>query len=244
MKTIFFALMLVLATCVGFLSCTEDDVVEIPTEVTFKLDYSFVESGSMSRATNDEVYFSFYENYIKTKQLTPKSYSLTFTNKTTGAVATINGLWDNKDGIRLPEGEYEVTGISEPQNNPYPSDTVYLSFKESVNIQKDMESLNLTAIYDSFLLMLDGNNYKKVSYNAYDATMASGKIIPLSKMGSNYILFVESFYNYKNHVLQLTRNDKQTSTIELKQIPFEKGKYYYFNDITNSFDIPPMESGN
>ena len=27
-------------------------------------------------------------------------------------------------------------------------------------------------------------------------------------------------------------------------IPFEKGKYYYFNDIDNSFNIPPMEEGN
>ena len=27
-------------------------------------------------------------------------------------------------------------------------------------------------------------------------------------------------------------------------LPIEIGKYYYFNDITNSFDIPKMESGN
>ena len=27
-------------------------------------------------------------------------------------------------------------------------------------------------------------------------------------------------------------------------LPLEIGKYYYFNDMTNSFDIPKMESGN
>ena len=37
--------------------------------------------------------------------------------------------------------------------------------------------------------------------------------------------------------------DGKSSSIELDDMPFEKGKYYYFNDISNSFDIPPMEAG-
>ena len=41
----------------------------------------------------------------------------------------------------------------------------------------------------------------------------------------------------------IKRNDS-SSSINLDNVPFEKGKYYYFNDILNSFDIPPMESGN
>lgn len=36
----------------------------------------------------------------------------------------------------------------------------------------------------------------------------------------------------------------QIPLLELDDIPFEKGKYYYFNDIDNSFNIPPMEEGN
>lgn len=49
--------------------------------------------------------------------------------------------------------------------------------------------------------------------------------------------------NY-DYYLVVTRNDGQKSNINLVDIPFEKGKYYYFNDMTNSFDIPKMESGN
>ena len=46
--------------------------------------------------------------------------------------------------------------------------------------------------------------------------------------------------------IEMCKGDKRVKEylIELDDIPFEKGKYYYFNDIDNSFNIPPMEEGN
>lgn len=239
-----FTFLLSLSSCSG----SEDSSV-MPQEVAFVVDYSFAQSGNMTRATGAEVYDAFYDKYIKTKQLTPKTFSLTFKHKESGALTKINnGVWNNNDVIRLVEGEYEVTGTSAPISKnyvvqEYASDTVYLKFNEVVNITKDMTKVNLTAIYDSYLLMFDNTNYKSASYR-----IINYNAMDMIKTESNYIVFIKNLKNYSSNnddnVIQLTRNDNSTISIELDEQPFEKGKYYYFNDMTNSFDIPKMESGN
>ncbi len=219
------------------------------TYARVSLNYTFAESGSLSRATGADVYNNFYEKYIKTKILTPKSYSLKFTHKETGATATINGLWENKDMVRLVEGEYYITGTSSPKPKgvsyqSMPSDTVFLSFNEDIVVTKDMTSLNLTAIYDSYLILFDNTNYSNINfYHSGNGTIDN----PLFMTDEVFSLFIRDF-NYKSadYIPQIkaTRIDNKSIIINLNKFPFEKGKYYYFNDMTNSFDIPPMESGN
>ncbi len=244
MKKMFSLMLLTSVMC--FTSCSNEEDVYIPQEVEFTLDYTFVESGSMTRATGADVYNEFYEKYIKTKQLTPATYSLIFTNQETGATATINGMWDKKDGIRLPEGTYNVTGTSTPIENEYRewSDSVYIVFNETVSIKKDDTQLTLSAIYDSFLLMLDTENTKNVYCRCNGLTSSKEK---LSHNDKQFWVFMQNTCrnSQKNnwYYLVVKRNNGEASTIKLLDIPFEKGKYYYFNDMTNSFDIPKMESG-
>lgn len=219
-----------------------------PQEVELSLDYTFIESGSMSRAGGEDVYTNFYNKYIKTKELTPRTYELTFTNMESGTSSIINGRWDRKDGIRLLEGQYEVVGKATPMHKRDDfkefSDSVYIAFNEIVSIRKGDTSLLLTAVYDSFLLMLDADNIDKVSC---DCTGYTGSAA-LSHDENNFWLFMQQTYrnteSSKNFNLEVSRKDGLTSYIPLLNVPFEKGKYYYFNDMTNSFDIPPMVSGN
>ena len=224
----------------------------IPQEVELSVGYTFMESGSMSRASGSDVYNEFYENYIKTRVLTPTTYELTFTNTETGATATMNGLWKNKDAIRLTEGTYDVKGSSVPIYSKLkgePSDTTYLSFNEKITITKDMSSILLQAKYDSYLLMFDNQNIDKIYYqHYYDSSYANTHIEHnLYKTESIFSLFIRDF-NYgdtnKPHRIYLTRKDGQKISITLDKFQFEKGKYYYFNDMDNSFDLPPMQSGN
>ena len=251
MRNKLFILMLSAASMLCVTSCSSEEEISVPQEVEFTVDYSFAESGSMTRASGSEVFNTFFEKYIKTKKLTPKTYSLTFKHKTTGATTTINsGHWDNKDAIRLIEGEYEVTSTSAPIPNEgdnlshYVSDTVFIAFDETVSITKDMKSISLTAKYDSYLLIFDKQNNSEASYRCY----SSGRNLKkdLLNIDTNFIIFIKGYPviggNY-NSIL-LTRNDKSTVKIELEKLPFEKGKYYYFNDMANSFDLPKMESGN
>ena len=246
------SMMLIMTSLVCFVSCSNDDEeFYTPQEVDLTLDYTFIESGSMTRATGESVYNDFYEKYIKTKQLTPTTYSLTFTNNATGAKTIINnGIWKNKDVIRLMEGEYTVTGTSAPQPiesellSHYSSDTVFVSFNETVNISKDMTNINLTAKYDSYLLLFDKDNCNEVYYQVYLNGRNNRKY--LYQTDKNNIIFIKNFpiINGNDNFIWLIRNDNSQIKIELEKQPFEKGKYYYFNDMTNSFDIPKMESGN
>lgn len=245
-----FSMMLIMASFVCFTACSNDDEPYLPQDVEFTLDYTFINSGAMAKATRTigaEVYNDFYEKYIETRKLTPTTYSLTFTNQETGAVATINGRWDKKDGIRLPEGTYNVSGTSIPQEGDFKewSDSVYLVFNETVSLKKDDTKLTLTAIYDSFLLMFDTENTSKISCECRGFTSTNKKGVPNDDK-QFWIFMQKTYYDSKSHdfYLLVTRNDGQKSTIKLVDIPFEKGKYYYFNDMTNSFDIPRMESGN
>lgn len=244
--------MLIMTSLVCFVSCSNDvEEIYIPQEVEFTLDYTFAESGSMTRATGEEIYSSFYDKYIKTKQLTPTTYSLTFTNVATGAKTTINnGVWKNKDAIRLMEGEYTVTGTSAPRPiesellSYYISDTVFISFDETVHISKDMTNINLTAKYDSYLLMFDKDNCNEAYYHVYTDGRTNRK--NLYETVNNYILYIHHFpiIGGNDNFIWLIRNDNSQIKIELEKQPFENGKYYYFNDMSNSFDIPKMESGN
>lgn len=222
----------------------ESDLSQPKQEVDVTLDYSFIESGSMSRAGSN-VYTNFYNKYIKTKQLTPKNFELTFKNKETGAVATIQGNWDKKHSFRLLTGEYEVTGTSHPSVVYYMSciDSVYLSFKQNVSITNSTEDLILTANYDSYMLMFDKGDKTKIEYRYTGGGSNSPyEYIPLKNIDDIYYSFFCQKRANINDIC-ITR-DKKLSIINLDKTPFEKGKYYYFNDLNNSFNIPPMEEGN
>lgn len=225
----------------------ESDLAQPKKEVDVTLDYSFIESGSMSRAGSN-IYTNFYNKYIKTKQLTPTCYSLTFKNLETGAVAVIRGRWEKKDGIKLLEGEYEVTGISYPSGNSKLeeciSDTLYLNFKENININNNSNHITLTAIYDSYMLLFDAPNTNSIYYCINENL--SNDHFRLPKDNEVFHAFIHSFYwkgNLSPNNIFIYRKDGKYSSITLDNIPFEKGKYYYFNDINNSFNIPPMEEG-
>lgn len=239
MKKILF----LIAVTLAFAGCNNEESVTPPTKelVTVTLDYGFPESGSMTRAGSD-LYNNFYEAYIKTKIVTPPTYSLKFKNKETGAIAEINGRWENKDGIKLLEGEYEVTGKSESTYDSTDKvDGMYLQFKEDVTIDKNTTVINLTATYDCYMLIFNTENITYIDYSN-----SNPRHIALSKKDNIYYMFLQKLLwssSYKNY-LRITRTDGSTSEVYLDNIPFEKGKYYYFDDINNSFDIPPMQAGN
>lgn len=249
-KSILKSMLLMMVTSLMCSSCTKEENQGASQEVSFTLDYTFVEGGSMTRAAGAEVYDYFYEKYIKTKNLTPTTYSLTFKEKENrNIVLTIDGTWTDPTGVRLPEGEYIVTGKSQPieketyYDYEYPSDTVYLTFDEEVKIVKDMSSLTLTANYDAFLLLFDVNNTKKISMRPDSRLLTSDEnVFWLFMRDKMYRTSSGSSKGYYD--LSITRKNEDKIDIVLENIVFEKGKYYYFNDMSNSFNLPPMESGN
>lgn len=234
------------AVCLFITMSCQKESVEGPVMVQCSLDYTFTESGFLSRSGTSDVYSRFYESQIKTRKITPEGYTLTFTNKETGATATVSGLWANKDGIKLLSGEYQVTGTTIPKNDYYhlPSSTPSLIFDETVFIDASTTTITLTAKYDCYLLLFDISNSPKVYIqNSINQTFNQD----LSKTDEVYWLFVNQNYYVKDtdiYSIYIKRPDNGLAYFSLKDYPFEKGKYYYFNDVANSFDIPEMVSGN
>lgn len=247
--------LLALALC----SCSKEEVETSPKEIELKLNYTFTESGSMTRAGSD-VYNAFYGKHIKTKELTPKTYFLTFKSKESSAtIMEVKGKWSDNNSIRLPEGDYTVAGYSRPVldvgqsdlGDLPPSDSVYLSFSEDVRIVNDMTSLTLTALYDSSLLLFDKTNTENIRRGSNGTVSDNSPQLPND--GTNYWIFIRdkqfstwTQYGYSTSYisLHLYRKDETVIDLLIRNLPLDKGKYYYFNDMTNSFDIPPMESGN
>ena len=232
------------------IGCTEQEEPQAEiqqAEVEFTLDYSFVESGSLTRAGSD-AYTDFYNKYVKTKVLTPRNYSLTFTNKETGAVATVKGEWDKNHALKLPTGEYEVVGTSYPNSGQSGSfqgiDSLYLCFDEIVNINTNTTSLNLTAQYDSYLLMFDKSDKELINYHRQPDRIYDGRDSELKEVDGIYYALMNEIWVGAYNVRLTIQRPVGNSSINMNDILFEKGKYYYFNDLSNSFDIPPMESGN
>ena len=205
-----------------------------PQEVEFTLNYSFAESGPMAKS-GATVYNDFYEKYIKTQILTPDSYVLTFSNKV-GVVATFNGKWADMDMVKLQEGTYTVTGSSGQTNENY--DLATLNFNQEVVISKSTTNIQLTAIYDCLLLMFDKTTITNAYF--YDGT-SQGISVKLYSQDENiiYIFLPNSFLSLSKITYQKV-NVIEKSTIYLSPLEFQLGYYYYFNDITGSFDVPPM----
>lgn len=61
----------------------------------------------------------------------------------------------------------------------------------------------------------------------------------LSKVDNIYYMFLDKLSIAGNDRLRIKRTSGSESNIGISKTPFENGKYYYFNDITNSFDVPP-----
>ncbi len=238
---------LLLITTTMFSACSKENNVESQL-VNVMLDYSLFESGSMTRS-GDDVYISFYEKYIKTKILTPKTFSLTFNSNNTTMEIIRQGVWDNNDGIELLAGDYNVSGNSGPIFNPakypeaYVCDSLYIKFDENITINKNTINIMLKGIYNCYLLLFDATNIYSITVSI------DRELRVLPKIDNVYYLFVESDYYATASspasylYINITRPDGATVNINVGKLKLEKGRYYYFNDTTSSFDIEPMEKG-
>lgn len=228
-----------------FTSCSSDDYdnTNPPTdntkEVAFNLDYSFVESGNMTRSAGSDAYTEFYNKYVKTKILTPTTYDLTFTNDA-GVTAKFTGLWGDNNIIRLTEGEWTVTGTSKPITECI--DTLCLSFNEKISVTKDMTKVTLTAKNESYLLLFNANYIQSVKYEGY---INFSTLIKDFSQKDNILYMYSESRNVETVKITAKNINGNTEVISYQKYncPFEKGKYYYFENIDGDFDVPPMEEG-
>lgn len=232
-KILSFLLLCVAAICC--LSCENGEDVNVEKKlVDVCFGVKFVESGSMSRATADEVYQEFYDKHIATKELVKKEYQLTIRDMSGATVAELNGTWDVTT-IQLPEGTYQISG-----NSVGDYETVFLRFEEDVEI-KSSGTINLTAQYSCYLLLFPTNG-GQYSYTLYTKSGMYTDSMALPTVDDLSYLFASSL-GYSHYIKYSDGTDQTTLYFNSENFQFEIGKYYYFNIVTGTFNIPPMENG-
>ena len=114
-----------------------------------------------------------------------------------------------------------------------------LIFDEVIEITENTSSITLHAIYDCFLLLFDaeGKTYFKWSADGSSKEGISGDV---NKAGDWYYIFVQKFETNGNVQWQY---DGKQSYIMMGSFNFQKGYYYYYNDLAGSFDVPKMQPG-
>ena len=231
-----FAMMLLCATMMHFYSCNKEtpDVIDQPKLVDVCFGVKF-ESGNMSRATAEDVYQDFYNKHIVTRDLVNENYTLKITDEQGIDIAEINGEWDITT-IQLPTGKYKIKGSSSGNYN-----IVSLTFDEVIEV-KSSGTIALTAKYSCFLLLFPMNNdtysyqYVHEIYNSSDRYYALPIVDDLAYM----FMTTKTSIDY---IVYTNGTDHCKLYLESENFNFQIGYYYYFNIVTGTFNIPPMENG-
>lgn len=231
--------LLLIISVFAFVGCKTVEP-DTPKMVEFSLNYALPESGSMTRATAAEVYDSIYESYIKTGQLLPNPYTLSFKTMDGTEVASVSGTWSENKPVMLSTGKYHVVGTS---NGGVTYNDMYrkapLKFDEEIVIDENTTSITLHANYDCFLLLFDAEGKTYFRWSA-DGSGSSGISGDAGKVGDWYYIFVQEFKANGN--VQWNYGSKE-NRIWMYNFNFQKGYYYYYNDLSGSFEIPKMQPG-
>ena len=238
----------------GFSACSSDDVSgdEQPTPkdeakvyFVFTLDTSSGTSMSHTRAkaekTNTEVFDEFYTK-IKSGELVAASFELTLTEVNTGASYSFKGNWNSHDLITLNTGTYHIVGKTTAEGENIQEKCSFI-FDEVCDINITSSVVTLHAAYDCFLLIFNNSDIQLLqNYNG--TSLAS-----FFTFGTSY-----KYAFVKDQLYMSDKKDaayilgKYTDEAEFKvftgNLDFEKGMYYVYNSVSNSFDVPPMEAGN
>lgn len=223
--------------------CQKPDPMPVAEDVNVTIAYTLDASvgSEMTRATDAEVFDKFYQK-MKTGDMVAPDYTLTFTETTTGARYEFSGKWANKDLVTIRTGRYKVEGKSSAKGN-YIQELASLTFDEEIEISTSSSSVTLKAIYDCYLLAFAKSNISSLVCVPYKSDY-----VPDDRKFYTYDDYYYAFVNDKIYSEQSEgyirgQRGQETFKIMTGYAAFEKGKYYIYNDVNGSFELPKMEAG-
>lgn len=236
---------IIIAAILALLGCQKPTPEPIAKEVQISLSYSIdtPKGNDMTKITDEDIFDIFYQK-MKTGELVAPSYELTFTEVNTKETYVFNGKWANKSLITMKTGKYNVTGKSKAEGE-YIQELASLKFDEEIEITASTSAITLQAIYDCFLLI-----FVKSDIIVMENYYWQGNRVPLFVLSDYYYAYA----NDKLHSDSITqamkdyiyiigkRSDGTTFKIMTVGAGFEKGKYYVYNDLGGSFNLPEMET--
>ena len=213
---------------------------EVKVRIAFTLDTTI--SGDMSsRASSNQEVFKEFHDKMSDGCLLPTSYNLSFTNIENGTEYIFNGTWEENNYITLRTGTYNVKGYSTAEGENI-QEKCSLTFDEQIEVSATNNSILLTAIHDSALIVFNDANIQTLSnFNGISST-------PLFEFNTYRYAFVkdEVLYDaaHKDEAyLSGTFKNGTEFVIYTGKLRFQKSKYYVYNSVENVVNIPSMEEG-
>ena len=231
----------------GLFACSElsDEIKdqledEVKVRLEFTLDTTIGENMGSRANSNQDVFNEFYDK-MNNGDLLPTSYNLTFTNIENDSKYVFSGTWEENNYITLRTGTYKVEGDSTAEGENI-QDKCSLIFNEQIEVSVTKNSVLLTAMHNSALLVFNDTNVQTLhNFNGISST-------PLFDINTYKYAFVkdEVLYdaNHKDtaHLVGTYKNGTEF-IIYTGKLRFQKGKYYVYNSVDNVVNIPPMEEG-
>lgn len=239
MRRLFSALAMLIVGGLLFVCCEQklEQIDEVSVYFVFNLPTD--SGGSMTKATNAEVFGEFYKKIVSA-ELVAEDYDLMLTDISSGARIECKGNWNNHSMITLKTGTYKVEGTSTAKGGII-QDKCSFVFNEMIIVETSTSSVILTAEYDCYLLIFSGNEIATISnfdgkntvplfdFKTYKYAFVNNKLYVEDKQSSAYL---SGTYSNGAEFRCYTGN-----------LGFERGKYYVYNTITGGFTIPEMEEG-
>lgn len=234
---IIFAAIAVLAGCEK--PAQEPTPQDVNITISYTLDTSV--GSDMTKATDAEVFDMFYQK-MKTGELVAPSYKLIFTETTTGAKYEFSGKWVDKDMVTIRTGKYKIEGTSTASGN-YIQELASIKFDEEIEISTTSSIVTLKAIYDCFLLAFAKSDITSLVCVPYQSNYVPDNHAFYEFEDYYYAFVNDKLYSTQSEGHILGRRTQDTFKIMTGYAAFEKGKYYIYNDVSGSFELPKMEAG-
>ena len=234
---------LLIAAIAVFVGCEKPAPEPVAQDVNVTFSYTLDTSvgSDMTRATDAQVFDMFYQK-MKTGELVAPSYSLTFTEVTTGAKYEFSGNWANKDMVTIRTGRYKVEGKSTAKGN-YIQELASLRFDEEIDITTSSSSVTLKSIYDCYLLAFAKSNISSLVCVPYKSDYVPDDRNFFTYDGYYYAFVNDKIYSVQSEGYIRGTRSQETFKIMTGYAAFEKGKYYIYNDVNGVFELPKMEAG-
>lgn len=220
-----------------------EETKDVTVSLTYSLDTSV--GSDMTKATDAEVFDMFYQK-MKSGEMVASKYHIVFTEVSTGAKYEFDGSWADDDMVTIRTGNYRIEGYTKADGR-YIQEKASLKFEEELNINSSMTSITLRAKYDCFLLAFAQSNIKDMRlYYRYYGDSSYSKLYTFNGYYyafCNNVLYSDEPNRKEQACISGERDNGTIFSIYVGHANLEKGKYYIYNDVSGSFELPKMEAG-
>ena len=214
--------------------------VENNEPVKLTLGFTLSDSGDMIVKSGNSDIFNMFYDMIVSGDFCAEQYTLKLTSMTSNASYTLNGTWAEQKHHLIKPGVYTLEGFSKAEG-AYIQDKCSFKFNQTVEITPTTTHVVLKAVYDCFLLIINGGNLNSLANYSGDMQNEFSEFNGFRYAFVNNQLYKQGHKSESAYVGQYSNG--ADFSIKNGKYNYQKGKYYIYTNIQFLLDIPAMEEG-